>query len=90
MLIPHDETAAYAHAGQVMRLEHGALLDRHHNGDLRDRQSLPSRCRGGGDCDDIALFVGLIVHLRGNRPRTAKDHEVTNKTTIIDGLGGSI
>jgi hypothetical protein len=38
----------------------------------------------------FALFVGLILHLRENRPRTAKDHEVTNKTTIVDGLGGSI
>lgn len=38
----------------------------------------------------FALFVGLILHLRDNRPRPAKDHEVTNKTTIVDGPGGSI
>ena len=38
----------------------------------------------------FALFVGLILHLRGNRVRTAKDHEVTNKTTIADSVGGSI
>ena len=35
----------------------------------------------------FALFGGLILHLRGNRPRTAKDHEVTNKTTIVESLG---
>ena len=35
----------------------------------------------------FALFVGLILHLRENRPRTAKDHEVTNKTTIGESLG---
>jgi PAP2 superfamily len=35
----------------------------------------------------FALFAGLILHLRGNRPRTAKDHEVTNKTTIVESLG---
>jgi PAP2 superfamily protein len=38
----------------------------------------------------FALFAGLMLHLRENRPRPAKDHEVTNKTTIVDGLGGSI
>src|SRR3569833_3924351 len=38
----------------------------------------------------IALIVGLILHLRENRPRTAKDHEVTNKTTIVESLGRSI
>jgi PAP2 superfamily len=38
----------------------------------------------------FALFVGLILHLRENRPRVAKDHEVTNKTTIVDSLGGLI
>src|SRR3569833_138400 len=38
----------------------------------------------------FALFVGLILHLRENRPRTAKDHEVTNKTTIVESLGRSI
>jgi PAP2 superfamily len=38
----------------------------------------------------FALFVGLILHLRKNRQRTAKDHKVTNKTTIVDSLGGSI
>ena len=35
----------------------------------------------------FALFVGLILHLRENRARTAKDHEVTNKTTIVESLG---
>jgi hypothetical protein len=38
----------------------------------------------------FALFVGLILHLRDNRPRPAKDHEVTNKTTVVDSRGGSI
>lgn len=38
----------------------------------------------------FALFVGLILHLRENRPRTTKDHEVTNKTTIVESLGHSI
>lgn len=38
----------------------------------------------------FALFAGLILHLRDNRPRPAKDHEVTNKTTIDDSRGGSI
>jgi hypothetical protein len=37
----------------------------------------------------LALSVGLTLHLRENRPRTAKDHEVTNKTTIVDSLGRS-
>jgi hypothetical protein len=44
----------------------------------------------GGAVMAFALFVGLILHLRGNRVRTAKDHEVTNKTTIVDGVGDSI
>ncbi len=38
----------------------------------------------------FALLVGLILHLRGNRPQPAKDHEVTNKTTIVESLGGSV
>ncbi|MDN3353267.1 phosphatase PAP2 family protein [Actinomadura sp. DC4] len=38
----------------------------------------------------FALFVGLIIHLRENRPRTAKDHEVTNKTTIVESMSRSI
>lgn len=38
----------------------------------------------------FALLGGLILHLRGNRVHPTKDHEVTNKTTIVDGLGGSI
>ena len=38
----------------------------------------------------FALLGGLILHLRGNRAHPAKDHEVTNKTTIVDGLGDSI
>lgn len=38
----------------------------------------------------FALFIGLILHLRDNRQRPAKDHEVTNKTTIGDSSGGSI
>jgi lysylphosphatidylglycerol synthetase-like protein (DUF2156 family) len=38
----------------------------------------------------FALFVGLILHLRENRPSPAKDHEVTNKTTIVESLGRSI
>jgi hypothetical protein len=35
----------------------------------------------------FALFVNLILHLRENPPSTAKDHEVTNKTTIAESLG---
>ena len=35
----------------------------------------------------FALLTGLILHLRENRPRPAKDHEVTNKTTIVESLG---
>jgi hypothetical protein len=38
----------------------------------------------------FALLGGPMLHLRANRPRSAKDHKVTNKTTIVDGLGGSI
>jgi PAP2 superfamily len=38
----------------------------------------------------FALFIGLILHLRENRPRPAKDYEVTNKTTIVDNPGGPI
>lgn len=38
----------------------------------------------------FALFVGFILHLWEKRPRPAKDHKVTNKTTIVDSLGGSI
>ncbi|MFB9835654.1 phosphatase PAP2 family protein [Actinoallomurus acaciae] len=38
----------------------------------------------------FALFAGLIIHLRENRSRPAKDHEVTNKTTIADSPGGRI
>ncbi|WP_329257687.1 phosphatase PAP2 family protein [Actinoallomurus sp. NBC_01490] len=38
----------------------------------------------------FALFAGLILHLREKRSRPAKDHEVTNKTTIADSPGGQI
>jgi PAP2 superfamily len=38
----------------------------------------------------FALSIGRIPHLRDNRPRPAKDHKVTNKTTIGDGHADSI
>jgi hypothetical protein len=38
----------------------------------------------------FALFVGLILHLRENGRRTAEDHEVTNKTTILDSTANAI
>jgi hypothetical protein len=38
----------------------------------------------------FALFGGLMLHLRENGPRTAKDHEVTKKTTILDSPGSPI
>jgi hypothetical protein len=38
----------------------------------------------------FALFVGLILHLRENQARPAKDHKVTNKTTIAGSPGDSI
>jgi hypothetical protein len=38
----------------------------------------------------FALLAGLILHLRKNPARTAKDHKVTNKTTIVESLGRSI
>jgi hypothetical protein len=38
----------------------------------------------------FALFAGLILHLREKQTRPAKDHEVTNKTTIADSPGGRI
>jgi PAP2 superfamily len=44
----------------------------------------------GGLVMAFALFVGLILHLRENRARPAKHHEVTNKTTIVESLGASI
>lgn len=38
----------------------------------------------------FALFVGIILHLRENRPCPSKDHKVTNKTTVADGPGVSV
>lgn len=34
----------------------------------------------------FSLFIGLILHLRENRAWPAEDHEVTNKTTIVESL----
>jgi lysylphosphatidylglycerol synthetase-like protein (DUF2156 family) len=38
----------------------------------------------------IALLVGFLLHQRGKVRHPAEDHEVTNKTTILDGPDQSI
>jgi lysylphosphatidylglycerol synthetase-like protein (DUF2156 family) len=71
LLIPHDETAAYAHAGQIMRLEHalGVNIELGLNHALLRAPDLAKAANVFYATAHFAITLGVLVWLYRSRPR---------------------